>query len=132
MKATRPLRNTRQRAAIRRVFERCNRPLSLLEVLELARKEVPKLGIATVYRNLKSLVKQRWLAQVNLPGGAVRYELANKVHHHHFQCERCGRVFDIQHCTPEVNELGESDFLLHGHEVLFFGLCPQCRPRSRN
>ena len=49
-------RSTRQRRAIREAFLEAGRPLSPQEVLELARKKVPSLGLATVYRTLKGLV----------------------------------------------------------------------------
>jgi Fur family ferric uptake transcriptional regulator len=49
-------RNTRQRSAIRDAIAQAQRPLLPHEVLEAARTEVPGMGIATVYRNLKALV----------------------------------------------------------------------------
>ena len=51
-------RKTRQKAAIRAAFEAPNRPLSPQEVLQFAQREVGRLGIATVYGNLKALVQQ--------------------------------------------------------------------------
>ena len=51
-------RNTRQRSAIRDAIAQAQRPLLPQEVLEAARTEVPGLGIATVYRNLKALVEE--------------------------------------------------------------------------
>jgi len=51
-------RKTRQKAAIRAAFEAPNRPLSPQEVLQFAQREVARLGIATVYGNLKALVQQ--------------------------------------------------------------------------
>ena len=50
-------RSTRQRRAIRRVLLETRRPLSPREILELARKQVPSLGLATVYRILRALVE---------------------------------------------------------------------------
>jgi hypothetical protein len=43
-------RSTRQREAILRTFEAIDRPLSPIEILTSAKKRVPRLGIATVYR----------------------------------------------------------------------------------
>lgn len=61
-------RNTRQRDAIRQVFEAVPRPLGPAEVLDYGRKHVSKLGIATVYRTINSLVESGWLVPVELPG----------------------------------------------------------------
>jgi hypothetical protein len=48
-------RATKQRAAINGAIERANRPLNVQEILQVAEREVPNLGIATVYRNVKAL-----------------------------------------------------------------------------
>jgi hypothetical protein len=64
-------RNTRQRSAIRHAIAQANRPLLPLEVLDAAQQDVPGLGIATVYRNLKLLVEEGELQAVNLPGRPV-------------------------------------------------------------
>ena len=69
-------RDTRQRRAIRAVFQDSARPLSPEEVLQAAQAEAPTLGLATVYRNLKGLVEEGWLVPVALPGAAPRYEPA--------------------------------------------------------
>lgn len=61
-------RSTRQRRAIRRVLLETRRPLSPREILELARKQVPSLGLATVYRNLRALVEEGAVVPVALPG----------------------------------------------------------------
>ena len=58
-------RRTRQRDAIRHTFERVNRPIGPHECLQLARREVSALGIATVYRAIKSLLKEGWLRAVD-------------------------------------------------------------------
>jgi Fur family ferric uptake transcriptional regulator len=119
-------RNTRQRGAIRRSFQRADRPLSPAEVLGDARREVNGLGIATVYRNIRGLIDEHWLATVDLPGEPSRYELAAKSHHHHFRCQQCARVFDI----PCHDNLPDPDvptgFRVTGHDVLLHGLCADC------
>jgi len=124
-------RQTRQKAAIRRAFETQDRPLSPREILELARAEVAGLGIATVYRNVKSLLEEAWLTPVALPGGAVLYERAGKQHHHHFQCDRCRRVFEVKGCLPAVERLAESGFTVERHELILYGICAACRGRRR-
>jgi Fe2+ or Zn2+ uptake regulation protein len=61
-------RSTRQRAAIREAIEQAGRPLLAQEVLDLACLHVPRLGIATVYRNIKAMVEEGAIKQVLLPG----------------------------------------------------------------
>ncbi len=119
-------RDTRQRRAIRQVLLTVGRPLSPLEILVTAQQEVPKLGLATVYRNLRILLEEGWLREVRIPGEAPRYELAGKGHHHHFFCFRCGKVLEIDGCRPEVNTLVPSGFTQEFHELTFYGICAEC------
>ena len=61
-------RSTEQRKAIRHAFDRTSRPLSVQEVLEEAQKQLPGLGIATVYRNIKQMLTDEVLRPVEVPG----------------------------------------------------------------
>lgn len=121
-------RRTPQRRAIRRCFERADRPLSPGEVLEACRREIPTLGLATVYRQVRSLVEEGWLRPVALPGAPDRYELAGKDHHHHFVCRVCDGVFEVDGCPGGIQGLAPGGFLIERHEVILFGLCRSCRP----
>ena len=119
-------RETRQRRAIRKVFRDSPHPLSPEEVLDRGQREVPGLGIATVYRNVKILTEDGWLVTVELPGSPPRYEVAGRPHHHHFVCQSCDQAFDIPGCPAEVEELAPDGFLVESHEVILFGRCPKC------
>ncbi|MEI2719116.1 MAG: transcriptional repressor [Gemmatimonadales bacterium] len=121
-------RNTRQRGAIRRAFQRADRPLSTTEVLELARAEVGRLGIATIYRNIRAMLDEGWLVTVELPGEVPRYELHGKPHHHHFHCRRCDRVFEVPGCVATLPAMVPEGFALETHEIVLYGRCPECAP----
>lgn len=119
-------RDTAQRRAIRDVFEVAARPLGPREVLEAAQPDVPTLGIATVYRTLKALVGEGWLVPVDLPGEAARYELAGKKHHHHFVCDACDRVYEVEGCPGNLRAVVPPGFRLDRHEVVLYGTCEDC------
>ena len=68
------------------------------EIFDLARDKIPRLGIATIYRTLKSLKEEGAIREVDLPGQSSRWELANKDHHHHFLCRTCDKLFEIEGC----------------------------------
>ena len=119
-------RRTDQKAALRAVLEAADRPLTAQEVCDRAQAEAPGLGIATVYRNVKRFVADGWLAAVDLPGEPTRYERADLGHHHHFQCESCGKVFDIHGCPGGVRALVPEGFELHRHEIVMYGRCDGC------
>src|ERR1700679_4023994 len=89
-------RNTRQKQAIRDAFTEADRPLSPEEVLIAAQHRYATLGIATVYRNIKSLLADGWLDPISLPGQSTRYEVAGKAHHHHLHCRGGGRMYALR------------------------------------
>lgn len=119
-------RKTRQRDAIRQVFEAVPRPLAPCEVLEAGRSTVTGLGIATVYRTINALVESGWLVPVELPGEAPRYERSGAEHHHHFQCRQCAKVFEIEGCPGNFATLAPPGFQLESHEIVLYGRCAQC------
>jgi Fur family ferric uptake transcriptional regulator len=114
-------RNTKQRREIRCVLQRAGRPLSPREVLA-------RLGIATVYRNLRALVEAQWLRAVELPGAPDRYEVAGKAHHHHFHCRSCDGLFEIEDCPGNLAALTPDHYQLERHEIFLYGLCDTCVP----
>jgi Fur family ferric uptake transcriptional regulator len=119
-------RDTRQRRAIRRALETSGRPLSPQELLAAAHRQVPGLGLATVYRNLKALVEDGEVVAVALPGEAPRYEPAGKDHHHHFRCRRCDRLFEVTGCRPAPFGRPPRGFVVESHEVVWYGRCASC------
>jgi Fur family ferric uptake transcriptional regulator len=119
-------RQTRQRGAIRRAFQRAGRPLSPAEVHALARDEASGLGVATVYRSIRRLLDDGWLVSVDLPGSSSRYELAGQSHHHHFRCDRCDRVFDVPCPGGDLREATLPGFVVRAHDVTLLGTCVEC------
>lgn len=120
------VRNTKQKSALREAFEKANRPLSPEEVCDLARKNVKALGLATVYRNIKSLVEDGVLATVELINEPPRYEIAGKAHHHHFRCTDCDKVFELEGCIHNVDKLVPKGYKIEQHHLLFYGTCKSC------
>jgi len=123
-------RSTRQRAAIRSAIEAARRPLTPQEVLDAARAEVPALGLATVYRNLRQLCDEGEIQAVTLPGDSARYEASGHAHHHHFQCSECQRVFDVHACPGNLATLAPKGFTVDSHEITLYGRCKDCQPRA--
>ena len=122
------VRKTRQRDAIRTVMEKAARPLGPEEIHRAAKRLVPSLGLATVYRRLKKLVADAGVMPVQLPGQPPRYELSAAAahHHHHFQCDTCERVYDVEGCLPGIAQLAPPSFNLKSHEIVLYGTCASC------
>ncbi|MDI9332614.1 MAG: transcriptional repressor [Alphaproteobacteria bacterium] len=119
-------RNTRQRTAIRDALESAARPLLPQEVLDRAKLAAPGVSLATVYRNLKSLVEDGLARPVNLPGESTRFERTHAHHHHHFQCRSCQSVFDVHECPGELVHLAPPGFVVQDHDLTLYGYCAPC------
>ncbi len=128
-------RKTRQREAISQAFESTQRPLHAHEILLLAQKTVPELGLATVYRTLKMMVSEGVLAEVKLRSGATRYEPTVRQHSTFSFCDSCKKAFPLE--TVDVDDSVRK----HAHEVptgfqfshceiTFVGTCAECAPTT--
>ena len=129
-------RQTRQKQAVLRSLVESGRSLAPVEILELARAEVPTLNLSTVYRQLRSLRDEAQVVRVDLPGQAARFEApcmhthargnAHHHHHHHFHCTACDRVFPIHGCPAGIDRLAPTGFHVEQHELTLRGRCADC------
>ena len=63
-------------------------------------------------------------------GGPARYELRVGDNHHHLVCRRCSSVSDVDCAVGGAPCLEPSDrlgFDLDEAEVVYWGICPECR-----
>jgi Fur family ferric uptake transcriptional regulator len=123
-------RSTRQRGAVQACLEATGRPLTPHELLDLARTEVPGLGIATVYRHLRQGLLDGRLRSVDLPGQPSRYEWVVHAHQHHFHCEACDRVYPVAGCVGAVDALAPPGFTVARHDLTLHGRCADCTDRA--
>lgn len=132
-------RTTSQRGAIFRTLAGSGRPLSVAEIHRLAKGKSAGLGIATVYRNLKSLQSAGEIVAVDLPGHPPRWEVAPERHHHHFLCVACDKLFEIPGCPAGLRRLLPEGYTLEEHDILLRGRCDACarqapdgKPKNRS
>jgi Fur family ferric uptake transcriptional regulator len=124
-------RLTRQRRLVWDVLvAEADEHLSAEAIIERVQARMPGLHVATVYRNLETLVDEGLVRRTNLGRDRAYYEPARGHRHHHIVCQQCGTV---SHLHDEV--LGKlparirsvSGFELGDSEVTFFGTCATCR-----
>jgi len=119
-------RETKQLRGILKVLESTDRPLTPEEILHECRKDLPRIGITTIYRKIRELTAEQRLIGVTYPGQPTRYELPSGKQHPHFVCYQCKKVFDLPVDVRELPiELPEG-FLPSFQELVVHGLCPEC------
>lgn len=129
MQEGRSLRFTRQRRVILDVLRHVDTHPSADEVYEMVRQRVPRISLGTVYRNLEQLAERGEIRKLAIGGTIKRFD-GNPQPHYHLRCLRCQRVFDAPMAVIDDIEkpLEErTGFLIQGHHLEFFGLCPACR-----
>ena len=122
------LRCTPQRYAVMRFLVGCDGHPTATEIFETVNRVAPRSSRATIYNNLRDLVQAGLVREVAVEGRAARFD-AKSIRHHHFVCDRCGNVEDIEWHnvpTPAPGSLGRR--LIRDCELLFRGLCSQCAP----
>ncbi len=95
------------------------------EVYDKIKKSLPTISLGTVYRNLKYLVANGFIIQLNMGEGKCRFDGNNKCHYH-FICRHCSFVHDIWQVGGAIAEqlgyLGQIDQI----ECNVYGLCQKC------
>ena len=89
------LRCTPQRYAVLAILMEHNRHPTAAEIFEAVNRVDPRSSRATTYNNLRDLVQAGLVREVAVEGRAARFD-AKGMRHHHFICDRCGNVEDIE------------------------------------
>ncbi|MEL6442234.1 MAG: Fur family transcriptional regulator [Cyanobacteria bacterium J06621_8] len=92
-----------------------------------------KLGLATVYRALKTLHKQGSIQERKSAEGKSLYSAISFHQQHHLNCLHCQRSMVIDSC-PINGKLAHwsqsQEFKVYYHTLEFFGLCADCQKQE--
>lgn len=123
------LRCTPQRYAVMAfLMEHTGHPTAA-EIFEAINRVDPRSSRATTYNNLRDLVQAGLVREVAVEGRAARFD-AKGMRHHHFICDHCGKVEDMEWYNvprPAAGSVGKR--ILRECELIFRGLCTKCAPQ---
>jgi Fur family ferric uptake transcriptional regulator len=107
------------------------RPHSTVEeVARVVREKLGGVSSQAVYDVLAACVGAGLVRRIEPAGSPSRYETRIGDEHHHLVCRSCGRTADVDRvvgghaCLTPGSDAG---YLLDETEVVFWGLCPDCR-----
>jgi len=124
------LRCTPQRYAVMAfLMEHPSHP-SAAEIFEAVNRADPRCSRATTYNILRNLVQAGLVREVAVEGRAARFDAKGR-RHHHFICDRCAKIEDMEWYDvrrPAPGSLGRR--ILRECELIFRGLCAKCAPRQ--
>ena len=102
------------------------------ELYVRVKKRLPRISLATVYRNLERMAEEGMIQKIEVAGAQKRFD-GNPEFHYHIRCARCGRVDDV-HVEPleELEALVSREGDLQGYRLLGYrlelvGICPDCQ-----
>ena len=103
------------------------------EIYRRVHKRLPRISLATVYRNLHSLVEEGKIHTLLLDEQGARFDPETS-QHDHFVCTRCGRVVDLflrRDRQLDLSSLAKQGYIVTTHALTVHGICRICAARRR-
>lgn len=121
---------TRQRLAVYEYLSGVEHHPTAEEVFLSVKGQLPKISLATVYKNLEALVSCGAATKLTYGDGSARYDIRTD-HHYHTRCLECGRVADLDAAQgaewlKQIKPGG--GFKVKDFRLELLGHCGQCLP----
>jgi Fe2+ or Zn2+ uptake regulation protein len=125
---------TAQRQCIFRALQGDETHPSAEAVHALASQQMETISLKTVYQTLYDLAELGEIATLDVGTGMTRFDPNVDHPHHHLVCRGCGSVRDLVAAFPALRIPKGADlgFEVGSPEIVFRGLCPECRAPSRS
>ncbi|MFH0782625.1 MAG: transcriptional repressor [Pseudomonadota bacterium] len=128
------LRMTNQREIILRELIKSQRHLAADELYDIVKKVMPRISLATVYRNLEILSEAKIIGKLEISGRQKRFDF-DPSEHDHIYCAVCHRVDNLEliykGLTAEEFAV-VAGYLVTGYRLEFVGVCPECQRKRDN
>ena len=97
------------------------------ELFQIVRIRLPKISLATVYRNLADLAASGRIRKTELPGGKARFETKIEPHFH-LRCVHCEAIEDLPLSRSEIEDFLKDKVTrrILDFDLCFSGLCRSC------
>ena len=122
---------TKNQQKIFNLLQEVNTEITAQDLHLQLRQQKSKIGLATVYRTLKTLHLQGIIQERITQNGESLYQLIDH-HTHHLNCINCGKseLIKEKNCIVDHHHhhiLAEEKFKLYYHTLEFYGLCERCQ-----
>ncbi|CAJ61812.1 MULTISPECIES: Fur family transcriptional regulator [Frankia] len=100
-------------------------------VAERVRARLGTVSKQAIYDVLTVFVTAGLVRRIEPAGSPARFETRTADNHHHLVCRVCGRVADVDCVTgarPCLEPADDAGFVIEEAEVVFWGVCRDCRP----
>jgi len=120
------LRCTPQRLAVLDYLVRHPDHATVDELWPALNRRHAQASRATVYNTLHTLAEAGLVREFKLDGNAARYDACLEPHHH-FVCDRCGGVEDLEWFeVPALERKRAGVRSIRSYEIVVRGVCSKC------
>jgi Fur family transcriptional regulator, peroxide stress response regulator len=121
------LKATPQRLAIIELMYHAGH-ISIDDLFSSIRKKFSSISLATLYKNVHTMMDVSLIREVKIPGQKTKYEIEKETHAH-IMCTCCGELKDIPlDPTPLLQiSIQSSQYKAEDISVVITGICPSCQ-----
>lgn len=99
------------------------------EVFFAVKEKLPRISLATVYKNLEALVKHQAVSKLSYGDSSARYDIRTD-HHYHSRCLGCGGLWDLdaKNGSEWLRQVKpQAGFEVKDYRLEVLGYCRDCR-----
>ena len=121
------IRATPQRLGLYKLLREEPGHLTAEELYARIKEKFPAISLATVYSILELLKAKGLVQEMRIDFGRSCFEL-KACDHHHFLCEKCRKIFDVDITPcPTLVRKEVDGHLIDTFQGYFYGTCKDCR-----
>jgi Fe2+ or Zn2+ uptake regulation protein len=120
---------TQQRATVFEFLSSVEHHPTADEVYLAVKNQLPKVSLATIYKNLEALIEAGVASKLNYGDGSARYDIRTD-YHHHVRCLQCGKMWDIEPTESSAwlkSMKSPAGFQISDYRLELLGTCRECR-----
>jgi Fur family transcriptional regulator, peroxide stress response regulator len=120
---------TSQRAAVYEYLSGVNHHPTAEEIFLQIKDALPRISLATVYKNLEALAACGAITKLNYGDASARYDVRTDPHYH-TRCLKCGRIWDLEasgnyELLTQIKP--QAGFKVEDYRLEITGLCRDCK-----
>lgn len=122
-------RNTIQKQIILDTLRNDQTHPTMTELYEKVSQKYPKIGQATIYRNVNDLAQSNTIEKIVDASGNFHYD-GNPKKHIHLICKNCNRIIDIFDTNEDefISKVStDNSIFVESANITLEGLCRKCK-----
>jgi len=122
------LKATPQRIAIIELMEKRGH-ISIDDLYQTIRQKFSSISLATLYKNIHTMMDVSLIREVKIPGQKTKYELEKELHAHTI-CKTCGEIKDIALNPHAILEDTALEHNVEDISIIISGTCTECQKKN--